>query len=202
MHSIHTIHTLPGSFFFLFFTKKATVVCTPDHRHCLAALSHANVLLLLQKSTAARRASCLMGGWRVREQPYTRWASYIKFKKEDKMGNNLIISKFDFLGGHLSVPGGHDVRRPQLPHYLSGRWPLESSSTPVLCPLCRAPHISRFRCRPCFRLERAAHANDRCSLSVPVPENAQLHARLQEWDVVANSQMHTRWEQKESQTLH
>ena len=58
--------------FFLFFTKKATVVCTPDHYHCLAALSHANVLLPLQKSTAARRASCLMGGWRVREQPYTR----------------------------------------------------------------------------------------------------------------------------------
>ena len=89
--------------------------------------------------------------------------------------------------GHLPLPGGYDLRGSLLPYYLSGRWPLESSSAPVLCPLCRAPHLTRIRGRPCFRLERPSHANDRCSLSVPVPENTQLHARLQEWDMVADS---------------
>lgn len=58
--------------------------------------------------------------------------------------------------------------------------------------LCCAPYFARLCSRSGFRFECSAHANHRCQVSVSVPKDAQFHARLQEWNVVAHSQMHSR----------
>jgi hypothetical protein len=59
--------------------------------------------------------------------------------------------------------------------------------------LCRPPRLSRLRPGPRVRLERAPQPDDRCAVPLTVPKDAQLDAGVQEWNVVKDTQMCSRY---------